>query len=182
MMLLKRKQFGKRPRRGREEGHSLLETAILTPLLLGIAFNAINIAYLWYMVLTLSAIPRHGVQYASQGGQALSTTSAPSTTEIKTLVYENLLNTIKATDANASVQVCAVSKGVDASTNKALCDTYGPSYSFPSPDADPEAPLFVLNRVDVTYTVTPLIPGTAFNVVLPANLTFHRQVSMRSLY
>ena len=39
-----------------------------------------------------------------------------------------------------------------------------------------------LDRVDVEYTVTPIIPGTAFNIVLPANLHFHRQVSMRSLY
>jgi hypothetical protein len=30
--------------------------------------------------------------------------------------------------------------------------------------------------------VTPVIPGTAFNVVLPSNMNFHRQVSMRSLY
>jgi len=48
--------------------------------------------------------------------------------------------------------------------------------------ADPEAPLFVRNRVHVVYTVTPLIPGTIFNVALPSTLTFHRQVSMRSLY
>jgi len=34
----------------------------------------------------------------------------------------------------------------------------------------------------VEYTVTPIIPGAAFNVVLPSNLNFHRQVSMRSLY
>ena len=39
-----------------------------------------------------------------------------------------------------------------------------------------------LDRVDVAYTVTPIIPGAAFNVVLPANLKFHRQVSMRSLF
>jgi hypothetical protein len=55
-------------------------------------------------------------------------------------------------------------------------------FSFPSNTADPEQPVFVLNRVDVGYTVTPLIPGTAFNVVLPKPLTFQRHVSMRSLF
>lgn len=44
---------------------------------------------------------------------------------------------------------------------------------------DPE-PGFVLNRVDVTYTVSPLIPGAVFNLILPSNMSFHRQVSMRS--
>ena len=48
--------------------------------------------------------------------------------------------------------------------------------------ADPEEPSFVLNRVDVEYTVTPIIPGTAFNVLIPENLNFKRHVSMRSLY
>ena len=33
------------------------------PLLLGIAFNAINYGYFWFMVLILSAAPRQGAQY-----------------------------------------------------------------------------------------------------------------------
>jgi Flp pilus assembly protein TadG len=167
----------------REEGQSLLETAIAIPLLMMLAFNAINVGYLWFMVLALSAAPRHGVQYASQGGAALQTSFAPSTTLVKNVVYDNLTNAIHgATTSNASVQVCSVSKGVNSSTNAALCDTYGPTYTFSAPGVDPEAPLYVLNRVDVVYTVTPIIPGGAFNVVLPSNLQFHRQVSMRSLY
>lgn len=168
-------------RGGRENGQSLLETAVMLPLLLSIAFNAINIGFFWFMALTLSAIPRQGVQYASQGGAALMWGS-PATSLVKDLVYENFTGAIGATVSNASVQVCSISKGIDLSTHAALCDTYGPAYAFPSPAADPEQPYFVLNRVDVAYTVTPIIPGGAFNVVLPSNMTFHRQVSMRSLY
>ncbi len=169
---------------GRERGQSLLETAIMMPLLLAVAFNAINIGYMWFMVLTLSAIPRLGVEYASQGGAAMTGgATAPATSAVKDLVYENLTGAIKATISNASVQVCSVSAGVDSTTHKANCAQYGPALgSYPSPDADPEAPVFVLNRVDVWYTVTPLIPGGAFNIVLPSTMTFHRQVSMRSLY
>jgi Flp pilus assembly protein TadG len=164
-----------------QEGQSLLETAFAMPLLLGVAFNLINLGYFWYMVLALSAAPRHGVQYSAQGGQAV-TSSSPSTTQVSNLVYDNITNSVGgATSSNTSVRVCTNAKGVNAS-GVALCDSFGPGFSFSSVPADPEAPGFVLNRVDVGYTVTPIIPGTAFNVVLPSNLKFRRQVSMRSLY
>jgi len=165
---------------GKDEGQSLLETAITMPLLLGIAFNLINLGYFWFMVLALSAAPRQGVQYSTQGGQAI-TSSTPNATLVKDLVYENMTNAVHgSTTSNTSVRVCTSANGVNA--NKALCTSYGPSFSFSSVAADPEAPGFVLHRVDVGYTVTPIIKGTAFNVVLPSNLNFHRQVSMRSLY
>jgi len=41
-----------------EEGQSLLETAVTMPLLLGIAFNLINVGYFWIVVLSLSAASR----------------------------------------------------------------------------------------------------------------------------
>jgi hypothetical protein len=169
--------------RQHDEAQSLLETAVALPLLLGIAFNLINLGYFWFMVLTLAAAPRQGVQYSAQGGQAITTSSAPSTTAVSNLVFENMTNAVHgATTSNTAVRVCSSSKGVNAGTGAALCDSFGASFSFAAVEADPEAPVFVLNRVDVEYTVTPLIPGTAFNVVLPSNLQFKRHVSMRSLF
>src|SRR3989442_996298 len=38
-----------------------------------------------------------------------------------------------------------------------------------STPADPEAPNFVLNQVDITYTFSTLIPGTIFNIPLQAS-------------
>jgi Flp pilus assembly protein TadG len=169
--------------RRNKEGQSLLETAVAMPLLLGIAFNLINLGYFWFLVLALAAAPRQGVQYSTQGGQSITTTSTPSTTAVSDLVYENMTNAVHgATTANTAVRVCSIAKGVDSSTHVALCDSFGPANAFSPVVADPEAPVFVLNRVDVGFTVKPLIPGPAFSVVLPANLNFHRQVSMRSLY
>lgn len=171
------------PGQRRDEGQSLLETAISMPLLLGIAFNLINLGYFWFMVLSLSAAPRQGVQYSTQGGPSIAISAAPSTTQVSELVYENMTNAVHgATTSNTSVRVCSSTKGVDAGTHAALCDSFGPAFAFTAVGIDPEAPVFVLNRVDVGYTVTPLIPGAAFNVILPANLHFRRQVSMRSLY
>jgi Flp pilus assembly protein TadG len=170
-------------RQGQQEGQSLLETAIALPLLLGIAFNLINLAYFWFMVLTLAAAPRQGVQYSTQGGHSTATSTTPSTTEVSNLVYENMTNAVNgATTSNTAVRVCSSARGVDSTTNRALCDSFGPAFAFSAIAVDPEAPVFVLNRVDVGYTVSPLIPGSAFNVILPSDLKFHRQVSMRSLY
>jgi hypothetical protein len=91
-------------------------------------------------------------------------------------------NAIKgATTSNVAVRGCKIAKGVDGITGVTLCDQYGPAFSFSALTADPEAPVYALNRVDVEYTVAPVIPGAAFSIVLP-NLQFHRQVSMRSLF
>lgn len=176
-------------RRGRNRsesaGNSLVETAIMLPILCAILFNAVNFGYFWFVGLTLAAAPRLGVEYASQGGAALANSSAfPSTTAVETLVFDNLNNSLRATSSNAAVRVCSSSSasGVDQTSHIAGCDTFGMSYGFSANTADPEVPVFVLNRVDVAYKFTPIIPGSAFGVVLPSNLTAHRQVSMRSLY
>ena len=165
-------------------GNSLIETAIMLPILCSILFNAINLGYFWFVCLTLAAAPRFGAEYVSQGGITLTSATIPSTTAVETLVFDNLTNALKATTSNAAVRVCSSSSaaGVNPTSHIAGCDSFGMSYSFSANTADPEAPVFVLNRVDVAYTVTPIISGSAFNVVLPSNLTLHRQVSMRSLY
>jgi len=97
-------------------------------------------------------------------------------------VFENMTSAIGgATSSNVAVQVCTSAVGINSS-GIAQCQQSGSAFTFPGAAADPEAPFFVLDRVDVEYTVKPIIPGSAFNVVLPSNLNFHRQVSMRSLY
>lgn len=173
----------------RTEGQSLLETALTIPLLLALAFNLINFAYFWFMILTLAAAPRVGVQYSVQGGTVTSTSSTPSTSSVATVVTDNITNAVKgATTSNVSVRVCSATAngGVNSTTGIAGCDTSGPAFSFPTANAtccaDPEEPAFVLNRVDVGYTVTPIIPGPAFGLFLPSNLVFQRHATMRSLF
>src|SRR5712692_11531478 len=144
--MLRRTLGGQRSAPG-EEGQSLLETAVAMPFLLGIAFNLINVGYFWFVVLALSAAPRMAVQYASQGGSASATVSAPGTTAVSNLVYENVTNAIKgATTSNVAVRVCTIAKGVDGITGVTLCDQFGPAFTFSGPAADPEAPVFGLNR------------------------------------
>ncbi len=171
-----------RHRRHHERGQSLVEAAIAIPLLLMLAFNAINLGYFWFMVLALSAAPRQAVQYASQGGAAMAFASTPTSADVQTILTDNVTKAISGTtSSNISFQICITTNGVDGTTNKANCNNSG-TYSFPSPNADPEAPYFVLQKVAVAYTVKPIIPGGAFNVIVPSNMAFQRQVSMRSLF
>src|SRR5437660_2946079 len=74
---------------GSQEGQSLLETAVAMPLLLGIAFNLINLGYFWFMVIALFAAPRLGAEYSTLGGQAI-TSSSTSTTLVSNLAFDNM--------------------------------------------------------------------------------------------
>ena len=95
------RKFISRLRHGGERGQSLLETAVTIPFLLGIAFNAINFGYFWFLVLALSAAPRHAVQYASQGGSALasSTSTVPSSDNIESVAITNITNAVHGSDS-----------------------------------------------------------------------------------
>src|SRR6266567_6286974 len=97
-----------RQRRSDSAGNSLIETAIMLPILLAIVFNAINFGYFWFVGLTLAAAPRLGVEYVSQGGAALTASSMPSTSAVQTLVFDNLANALRATTSNAAVRVCSI--------------------------------------------------------------------------
>jgi hypothetical protein len=68
------------------------------------------------------------------------------------------------------------------------CIKYGSATTTYTPASDPEAPLFILDRVDVVYTLTPLIPSFVLptpagpiSLALLPSLNMHRQVSMREM-
>jgi Flp pilus assembly protein TadG len=171
--------FKRRRRFGSDKGQGLIEAAVVLPFLFLLLFNAINFAYFYYIAINISSAPRDGVTYGIQGFQTPDQVSLPSTASISDLVYGNLTNGLT-NGASTPVQVCSASKGV--SGNLALCDNYpsGSTVTY-TPAADPEAPKFVLNRVDVAYTIQPLIAGQPFGIKLLATYTVHRQVSMRAL-
>jgi Flp pilus assembly protein TadG len=177
-------------------GQSLLETALLLPLILLIVLNAINFGYYFVVALNLATAPRSGVQYAAQGGLSLGDVALPNpgpastNSTVSYLTYQDMTNL--AGSSTTAVRVCSQVVGLNdagLTTQTAQCTAYGDAASpaFTGPDADPEAPNFVLQRVDVQYTVTPLIPGIGFKVggvnlpLVTPNLTFHRQVSMRAI-
>jgi hypothetical protein len=115
-----------------------------------------------------------------------------STTSVAYLSYQDV-QALPNSSSNTSVQVCSKILGLSGSgTNQtANCTQYGTA-TFQNPAPDPEAPWFVLNSVDVSYTFSPLIPGTVFGLaLLPSGVctasglsmtcTFHRQIAMRAM-
>ena len=181
-------------------GQSMLETALILPLLLLIIFNAVNFGYFFLVALNLAAAPRSGAEYSIQGftspGQVTLPNAGPSTTTttVSYLTYQDMTGALRS-PSSASIQVCSKAIGLNSpgtSAQTAKCASYGPAATFPTPASDPESPAFVLHRVDVSYTFTPLIPGTPFGLtLLPASIcssgggtiscTFHRQISMRAM-
>jgi hypothetical protein len=85
---------------------------------------------------------------------------------------------VSASSTTVSVRVCSRVVGVTMPANTAQCTTpiTGAGAVTGTPDTDPESPIFQLTRVDVVYTVKPLIPIPIF----PTH-TFHRMIEMRSM-
>jgi Flp pilus assembly protein TadG len=182
-------------------GQALIEAALIVPFMLTLIFNVVNFGYFFLVALNVASAPRTGVEYAIMGpvapaGQALPA-AGPSTTNstVSYLVYQDMTGAIYSPSTKAAVQVCTKVLGLKnsgLSTQASKCATYGTYTSPPSPASDPESPSFVLQRVDVSYQFTPLIPATPFALaLLPSSVcssksgtvtcTFHRQVSMRAM-
>jgi len=179
--------------RASDSGQSMVETMLLTPFLLWLAFNVVNFGYFFIMAINLSGATRSGALYSIEGGATPASAnpsflglppagSSTNTTSVSYLTYQDLTGAIYSPTSNGSVQVCSTTACAAGSgcitgsgtSEASQCLTYGstPSYTFPAATYDPEnngsTPIFFLNRVDVAYQFSPLISGTAFNVFLLA--------------
>jgi Flp pilus assembly protein TadG len=165
-----------------QTGSSLLEMALLLPMMLLIAFNAVNIGYDFSVYLNLATAPRQGAEYSIQGTTSVLETTVPSAGSVSSLVYDNITGAVPSA-ANTPTRVCTMALGLTASGASQVpnCAIYGTgTATFSALQADPEAPYLVLNRVDIQYTVTPLIPGLAFNL-FPSLLTLQGTTMMRAM-
>jgi Flp pilus assembly protein TadG len=171
-----------------ESGQSLVETALMVPLVLLLTFNAVNFGYFFFVAIQITAAPHMGAEYSIQGFSTPSHPPLPSATppksgtdaSVSTLTYQDMAGL--GGSANAMMQVCSEANGVGGTAGTSLCvqvNPLGQKFTFPSPNADPEPNNFVLNQVDVWYTVSPLIPANVFGLTLTPTLQFRRSVSMR---
>jgi len=189
----------------------LVETALMLPIMLIVVLNALNIGYFLFVVVHLAGATRIGAEYSMIGPGSPGTTNYPAantgTLPVTTLVYQDLTGAVwNAT--NTTIQVCSPSVIVSGTgtsgtsgnvrsncvrcTSSATCSSATGTTGATAtdvPDPDPENATFVLNRVDVSYSFPPLIPGSPFNLVLMGNLfnsgtgqyTFHRFIEMRAM-
>ena len=200
--------IAKHSNKKRSRGQALLETALMTPLMLTVVLNAMNLGYFFFVTINLTAATRTGAEYSMLGPGSPGTTNYPAantgTSPVTALIYQDLTGAVW-NAGNARIQVCTPSLLVSGTgpsgspvrancvvcTSSATCSsatpTTGASATF-VPDTDPES-AFVLNRVDVQYSFPPLIPGSPFNLVLIGNLynsgtgqyTFYRHIEMRAM-
>jgi hypothetical protein len=145
---------------------------------------AVDFGYFFLAAANLTTAARSGVEYSIQGYQSAGQSALPvagpitSTASVAALAvgdFSNFLNSSTTT----TVEVCTKALGMNGSVPN--CGSFGPTAASYTPSADPEAPAFTLQRVDVTYTVQPPIPMSFFSVSLLPQMQFHRQVSMRAL-
>jgi Flp pilus assembly protein TadG len=162
-----------------QQAQSLIEVAIFLPIFITLVCYAVDLGYFFLAAGALDSAARNGVEYSVQGGSSPAQASVPGASAVSTLATLSI-GLPGATSSTVSVRVCSSSVGVNSSTNTTQCSTEqsGAGSVSGTPDTDPESPTFLLNRVDVVYTVTPPIPMPAS--LLPS-LIFHRSAEMRSV-
>lgn len=169
-------------------GQSLIEVALIMPVLLLMMAYAVDFAYFFVAAATITSSARNAAQYSVLGYQGPAQSAVPAagptsvTTSVSALALSDLGALVNASTLT-TVQVCSKNLGMNGTTNRPNCTVYGTGGGSTSytPATDPEAPRYVLHRVDVTYTVTPPIPMTFFKTSILPNLQFHRSVSMRAM-
>jgi Flp pilus assembly protein TadG len=177
------------------QGQSLVETALMIPLLLVLILNAVNFGYFLLVTLNLTSAARNGIEYAIQGSSAVANSSLPQATGTPAKTVSSLISQELSSfnSGTLAVQVCSLNLGSGSgSAPTSSCTTSPPSSGgqFALPHSDPEsANGFALNRIDVSYTFNTLIPTAAFNLVvgsfptcnLNGSCIFTRHAEMRAM-
>jgi Flp pilus assembly protein TadG len=179
--------LGQRLRRigRRDDGNSLIEVAVIAPVMVLLVCYAIDFGYYFLVAMNMTAAARSAAEYSVQGFASPGATSLPAAgslttaTSVAALAVGDMGNLAK-TSTLASVQVCSASANTSG-TNTVACKSYGASSASFTPDTDPAPALFQLNRVDVTYTIQPPIALSFFHVTWTPPATFHRYVEMRAM-
>ena len=163
----------------RSDGQSLIEVALMVPLFAIMICYAVDFGYFFIVATALSSASRNSLEYAIQGASSPAQTAQPGANAVATVAIAGI-GLADTSTGTVSVRVCTRSVGVTMPGNIAHCTTpsSGAGAITGAADVDPESSTFQLNRVDVSYTVTSIIPIPAS--VFPTT-TFHRMVEMRSV-
>jgi Flp pilus assembly protein TadG len=165
-------------------GQSMVEIACFVPILMLLMGYAIDFGYFFIAAAVITSSARNATEYSIQGFQGPAQGTLPAagpsttTTSVAATALADLTGLVSS-GTTTTVEVCSKANGMNG--NVPNCTSYGPTGTTYTPAADPEAPRFVMQRVDVTYTVQPPIPMTFFKVTLLPSLKFHRVVCMRAM-
>ncbi len=191
-------------------GQALIETALILPILLTVVLNAVNFAFFFLVALNITSASRTSGIYSIMGnatpasaalplaGQTAGTLdcSSSAASYVSYLACQDLTGSVYTpSNSNTGVNVCSSTNGVTGTgaATATNCTSYGTGGGFPTTAAsDPEAPTFLLGRVDVAYKFSPPIPLTPFNALLllssnctssggAVTCTFYRHILMREM-
>jgi Flp pilus assembly protein TadG len=161
-------------------GNSLVEFALILPLILLLVVNIVNFGAFMYAWITVSNAARAGGQYMILGGASVGFPPEATAAQISTIITNDVKTLPNA--ASVVVRVCTDNNGTwkQVSGGTTACSA-GNTDGF----SDPEPTSYVLATVDVTYTYQPLIPLWEFpklgiHATLPPT-TVHRTAVMRMI-
>ncbi len=162
------------PRSGSERGQSLVEYAFMVPFLLLLIVNCVNFGAFIYDWIAVANGARAGAQYAILGGSSAGGLTAASGAAIVNVITADMASL----PGTPTIAVCINNNGTLTSLS-GTCSLTGAN----AVPADPEAPLYVLATVDVTYTYTPLtgalsFPKLGIHATIPPT-SIHRRAVMR---
>lgn len=158
--------------------------AAFLPILVLLMGYAIDFGYVFIVAANLTSAARNATQYSVLGYQSAGQIAMPAAgpmltaTSVSAAAIGDLAGLVNSS-STTTVQVCSKSLGMNG--NIPNCSSYGPAGTTYAPAADPEAPTFILQRVDITYTVQPPVPMSFFKISFLPQFQFHRQVSMRAM-
>jgi Flp pilus assembly protein TadG len=167
-------------KRKRLAGQSLIECALVLPLLLLLIVNVVNFGAFFYAWISVANAARTGAEYFTTGGVTVGGPKPP----VAALVHSLVMNDLKSLPNQASIQVC-VSTSIGTALPVCSDRKAAPASAPPGPD-DPEGTIrYLIGAVDVTYTYQPIIPmwdfpGLGISATIPRK-AIHRQARMRIL-
>jgi hypothetical protein len=172
-------------------GSSMIETALVLPILVLMLCFAVDIGYFFIVAANLASSSRSAVLYSAQGFVAPGQQQLPSAGTAGSLVDTagaaglagGDLSGLAGMALKTTIEVCSKKIGVTQTSDGYItqCSTFPSGTLNFTPDEDPSSNYGMLTqRVDVVYTVSPPIPVNFFTFTMPA-LTVHWQAEMRAL-
>jgi len=173
-----------RPRVNRsEQGQSLVEFALMVPLLLILIVCALNFGGFIYSWITVADAARAAVQYAALGTSSADYPVAATVADITALVRKEAASLPGYSTSNPTVTVCQNNNGTVTQLRSAAACPAGVSAIPQDPEIETGTATYASVAVDVTYTYAPFINVSSFlgrALGLPPT-TVHRRAVMRIL-
>lgn len=149
-------------------GQALIEFALIMPLALLLAINAVNFGGYIFAWITVAGAARDGAEYMMMSSASAGSPMAATGSQISALVTSDVASLLN--KASVVTSVCT-----NSTTAANGCTNL----------SDPEAPTYTLATLDVTYTYNPFIPLFSFpklgiSATLPSS-SIHRKAVVRMM-